>query len=118
MFEFMAVNCGGPVDKPHPPDPVRVCGGGGWYQRFTPGEWTLLPRGIYMSNSDIKPDDRPTHGSQIRLTCRTCSLDERRNLDREYGDSFPPFSEVFEKLCAAGQDAISAQALVRLVWPS
>jgi hypothetical protein len=112
------VYCAGRPGKSHAPSTIRS------YQRFTPGEWTMLPgslpgtSGIYMTASHTAPDRWPTHGSRIRLRCKGCNFDDKRNLDREYGGSYPPFSDVFEKWYAAGQDALSVRELVRLVWPS
>ena len=107
----VCVVCEGPKGGPHPRRLIRS------YMRmpWEPPEWHLLPPGIRPLEL-LHAEDWPVHGHLIRLRCPVCRFDEKRRLDRDYGNDYPPFSAVFEKLRNAGVREISVWALVGLVW--
>ena len=86
-----------------------------------PGKWRLLPpegqgRQRLEYEAKLQGADWPVHRDAIQLRCRECGYNEQRRLDGTYGQDFPPFSEVFERLAEQGLSEISAKNLVSLVW--
>lgn len=113
-----AVVCCGPPNAPHDRQVILE------YTRFG-DDWHLMPppgmARLALAGAPVEHQVHwPVHGDQIRLRCRdrACRFDEKRRLDRSYGETFPPFSVVFDGFSAAGKWEISARALVAHVWPS
>lgn len=111
----IAVVCTGPPNAPHDREIIRE------YSRHHDG-WRILPppgmARMALAGGPVDYDvDWEKHGDRIELRCRRCRFHEKRRLDRTYGTTLPPFSEVFDKLAAAEVWEISARRLVALVWP-
>lgn len=107
--------CYGPPDTPHERHIIRE------YTRQHDGWRIAPPAGLARLTLEGAPVEHKIewakHGDQIELRCRHCRFDEKRRLDRVYGETYPPFSAVFDALAAAGVWEISARGLAGQVWP-